>query len=120
MQEVDPEPDSEFDHCTCSNFEPRFKIQSPRMWNDQTSKFVHAKLLGSNSGSGSKEIQLWHSCERSSSISITERRTGAFFLFVYVKIMGSRNFAPGCFGLNKHVFVSFDANFAVIALNSMG
>ena len=58
VPEFDPEPGPEFNHWTCANFEPRFKIQSPRICNDQTSKFAHAKLLGSNSGSGLKEISL--------------------------------------------------------------
>ena len=40
--EFDPEPDREFDHCTCSDFQQRFKIQSPRMYNDIISKFAHA------------------------------------------------------------------------------
>ena len=58
VPEFDPDPYSEFDQCTSANFEAPFKNQSPRMCNDQTSKFAHAKLLGSNSGSGSKEISL--------------------------------------------------------------
>ena len=58
VPEFDPDPDPEFDHCTCANFEATSKNQSPRMCNDRTSKFAHAKLHGSNSGSGSKEISL--------------------------------------------------------------
>ena len=111
VPEFDPDPDPEFHQYIYANFEAPFKNQSPRMCNDQTSKFAHAKLLGSNSGSGSKEISLRTRVSDLKHLNVNltrgraKVRTGALFsVSVDRKIMGSRNFAPGCFGLNKASF----------------